>query len=142
MEERIVVAVINSNEDIVELVRRALEEEGFLTVEAHIPDIRRGRTDFVGFLESEDPSIIVYDIAPPFRESWSFLRLILSSTASAGRAFVLTATNRAGLDEIAGETGIIELLGKPYDLDQIVSAVKRAGARLAPQAEKHGNGKD
>jgi DNA-binding NtrC family response regulator len=141
-QERLVVAVVNSNEDIVELVRSTLEEEGFLTVEAHIPDIRRGRTDFIAFLEAEDPGVIVYDIAPPFRESVNFLRLVMSSSAAAGRAFVLTTTNRAGLEEVIAETGSIELLGKPYDLDQIVSAVKRAAARLAPQAEKHGNGKD
>ena len=142
MEERIIVAVVNGNEDIVELVRDALEEEGFLTVEAHIPDIRRGKTDFVAFLEQEDPRVVIYDLAPPFKESLSFLRLIMSSTAAAGRAFVLTTTNRAGLEEVAGETGSIELLGKPYDLDQIVSAVRRAAARLAPHAEKQGNGKD
>ena len=142
MDERIVVAVVNSNEDIVELVRHVLEDEGFLTVEAHIPDIRRGKTDFIAFLEAENPQVIVYDIAPPFRESWTFLRLILSSSASQGRAFIITTTNRAALEEMVGQTETIELLGKPYDLGQILNAVKRAAARLPPEAENRGNGKD
>ena len=143
MEERIVVAVINSNDDIVELVREALEEEGFLTVKAHIPDIRRGKTDLIAFLESENPRVIVYDIAPPFAESWAFLRLVSSSTATAGRFFVVTTTNRAALETMVGDTDTIELLGKPYDLDQIVTSVKRAAARVTGLAEeRQGNGKD
>jgi DNA-binding NtrC family response regulator len=142
MEDRTVVAVINSNDDVVELVREVLEEEGFLTVKTHIPEIRRGRVDLVDFLERENPRVIVYDIAPPFAESWRFLRLILSSRAAEGRAFVLTTTNRAGLADVIGPTDTIELLGKPYDLEQIVSAVKRAAARAGMQPEKTGNGKD
>src|SRR5690349_12147373 len=117
MADRSVIAVVNSNDDIVELVRAVLEEEGFLTVKAHIPDIRRGRVDFVQFLEEEDPRVIVYDVAPPFEESWRFLHLILSSRAADGRQFVVTTTNRTALETLVGDTDAIELLGKPYDLN-------------------------
>jgi DNA-binding response OmpR family regulator len=143
MERRFVVAVINSNEDIVELVRQVLEERGFQTVTAHIPDVRRGRTDLIDFFEREDPDVVVYDIGPPFQECWNFLRLILSSSAAAGRPFVLTTTNRRGLQEMIGHTNAIELLGKPYDLEQIVGAVQRASARIEPsEAESEGGSND
>lgn len=39
------VAVVNSNEDVMEALRALLEEHGFETVAARVADIRRGRED-------------------------------------------------------------------------------------------------
>ena len=52
-----------------------------------------------------------------------------------GRRFVLTTTNKRALDGMVGSTNTIEIIGKPYDLDQVVKAVKKA-AGLSPQPEK------
>jgi len=40
--------------------------------------------------------------------------------------FVLTTTNKPALDQLVGETEAIEIIGKPYDLDQVVAAVRSA----------------
>src|SRR5882672_4554551 len=45
-----VVAVLNTNDDLLELVRVSLEQAGFVVVSAHIDDLRRGTLDLPNFL--------------------------------------------------------------------------------------------
>jgi CheY-like chemotaxis protein len=120
-----VVAIINSNEDIVEAIRLILGDAGFVTVGAHLVDFKKGRLDLVSFLEEHNPRVIVLDIAPPYEENWNFFRLIQNSQAANGRQFVLTTTNKKILEKLVGKTPTIELVGKPFDLDEIVKAVQK-----------------
>ena len=41
----------------------------------------------------------------------------------------MTTTHKANLENLVGPTEAIEIVGKPYDLQQIVDAVKRAVER-------------
>jgi hypothetical protein len=43
-----------------------------------------------------------------------------------GRKVVLTTTNKKRLEELVGATDAFEIVGKPYDLEMIVQAVKTA----------------
>jgi hypothetical protein len=43
---------------------------------------------------------------------------------------VLTTTNERALSECIGSTDALEIVGKPYDLDQLLTAVKRALASI------------
>ena len=123
---RSVVAVFNGSADTVDLLRRVLEQNGLQTVAGHIPDIKQGGLDLVAFVEHHGPSVIVYDVSPPYEENWTFLRLVRSSGAVAGVPFVITTTNRPALDAIVGGNEAIEIIGKPYDLQQVVDAVRAA----------------
>jgi hypothetical protein len=120
----IVVAVINSNEDTVNMLRTVLEEDGFLTVPGHVNDIQTGREDFLAFLATHDPRALVYDIAPPYEENWTFLKLLLDTEAMRGRQLVVTTTNKAALERFVGPTDAIEIFGKPYDLDLVRQTVR------------------
>jgi CheY-like chemotaxis protein len=120
-----VVAIINSNEDVVEAIRLILGDAGFVTVGAHLVDFKKGRLDLVTFLQEHNPRVIVLDIAPPYVENWNFFQLMKDTQAANGRQFVLTTTNKKILDELVGKTHTIELVGKPFDLDEIVKAVQK-----------------
>ncbi|HLH63983.1 MAG TPA: hypothetical protein VKV20_20085 [Ktedonobacteraceae bacterium] len=120
-----VVAIINSNEDIVEAIRLILGDAGFVTVGAHLVDFKKGRQDFVAFLGEYNPKVIILDIAPPYEENWNFFQLLKNSEAAKGRQFILTTTNRKVLEGLVGETVSIELVGKPFDLEEIVKAVEK-----------------
>jgi DNA-binding NtrC family response regulator len=121
------VAVVNSNEDTVEMLRYALQESGFSSVvTGHIHDFKTGEADFPKYLETHDPRVVVYDVTIPYDKNWNFLRLILDSDHMRGRRLVVTTTNKKRLEEIVGPTEAFEIVGKPYDIDRIVQAVKTA----------------
>ena len=121
-----VVAIFNTNPEVLDLVREALQDAGHATVVAHVDDLKRGRIDLVQFVEQHRPDVIVYDVAPPYDTNWTFLRLMRSSKVMQGRAFVVTTTNKKALDELIGPSDAVELLCKPYDLEQIVQSVTHA----------------
>jgi DNA-binding NtrC family response regulator len=131
--DRPVIAVFNSSDDTVDLLRTALEHEGFQTVIGHIPDLKKGELDLLGFIEQHGPSVIVYDISPPYEPNWAFLRLVRSSQAARGRRFVITTTNKSALDELVGSTEALEIIGKPYDLGRVVGAVRDAAGVTGPR---------
>jgi DNA-binding response OmpR family regulator len=122
-----VIAVVNSNEDTVEMLRNCLQAHGFSSVvTGHVNDFKTGATDFTGFVAQHDPKVIVYDISIPYDKNWTFLRLLLDTDAMRGRKVVVTTTNKDRLEELVGPTEAIEIVGKPYDLDRIVAAVDAA----------------
>ena len=126
------VAIFNSSEDTVELLRFTFEEAGFQTVAGHVPDVKRGQTDFVGFLEQHDPVAVVIDISMPYADNWTFVRLLRDVDSMQRRAVVLTTTNKRALDEMVGPTDTIEIVGKPYEPQVVLDAVRKAiGDRAA-----------
>jgi DNA-binding response OmpR family regulator len=120
------VAILNTNEDIVTLLRALLESEGCKVVTAHIRHLKDGRVDLLDFVKEFDPAVVLYDVAPPYEENWRFLGLLRDTDALRGRRFVITTTNRAMLERLVGPTGAHEILGKPFDLDEVVRVVKAA----------------
>ncbi|MDQ3486283.1 MAG: hypothetical protein M3468_00950 [Acidobacteriota bacterium] len=122
------VAILNTNDDTVEMLRVLIESEGMVAVSAHVDDIRRGQFDFGGFLEEHDPQVVIYDIPPPYDRSWLFLEHMRSLPSMQGRKLVLTSTNPARVHEVVehAREPILEIIGKPYDLQLIVEAVKQA----------------
>ena len=124
--DRRIVAIFNTNPEVLDLVREALQDAGYATVVAHVDDLKRGRIDLVEFVEQHHPDVIVYDVAPPYDTNWTFLRLMRNSKVMQGRAFVVTTTNKRALEELIGPNDVVELLCKPYDLQQIVEACTAA----------------
>ena len=65
------VAIFNASEDIM--------VELFLTLKTpdseptHVLSLN-GEIDIVSFTEQHDPDVIVYDIPPPYQQSWNILK--------------------------------------------------------------------
>ncbi len=136
-----VVAILNSNDDILEMLRIALEQAGFVVVSGHIDKIRRDDQRLSAFIDDHDPAVIVYDLVPPYDRSWRFLEHVRASPSLRGRRFVVTSTNVDRATEAIGDAEYVyEILGKPYDINQIVRAVRGAvdgrDDRLPPDARK------
>ena len=127
MNRSTVVAVVNSNPDVVRLLRTAIEQAGFVVVTSHIEDIKTGGVDLRAFLRDHDPKVMVYDIAPPYQESWRFLDHVKNAPEMEGRRFVITSVNPERVRAIVGsEESVYEVVGEKDDLDAIVRAVKEA----------------
>lgn len=122
-----VAAILNSNEDLVELLRTMLEAAGFVVVSGHIGAAKRGSFNLRQFIEQHDPCVVVYDLVPPYDRNWAFLAHLRGDPLFEGRQFVLTSANAKQAEALAGRAEhIYEIIGKPYDLDQVVQAVREA----------------
>ena len=135
-----VVAIFNSNDDVVEMLRLALEQAGMVVVSGHIDAIRRGEQHLSEFVEEHDPAAILYDLVPPYDRSWRFLEHLRDTPSMRGRRFVITSTNAQRAKEIIGPAEhVYEVVGKPYDIEAIVRAVDTAARgqeRLPPGAQR------
>ena len=120
-----VVAVVNTNPDLVELLKARIEAAGFVVLILHIADIRAG-LDLGAVLTQHDPKVIVYDIVSPFERNWRFFEH-LRETLLQGRRFVLTTPNARALQRLFGrDDAIYEVLDDGTDVDAIVQAVREA----------------
>ena len=123
-----VVALFNASDDTVEMVQRMLGAANVLClVNCRFADLRKGVVDFGSYLREHDPHVVVVDISPPYEQNWAFFRTLRDDPAMTGRGLVLTTTNKNRLDELVGsDSHAIEIVGKPYDLLQIKTAIDLA----------------
>jgi len=126
-----VVALFNASDDTVDMVQRMLDASGFnCLVGCHFADLRRGSVDFARYLGKHEPEVVIFDISPPYMENWQFFKTLRNDGAMEGRGLILTTTNKERLDETVGaDSGAFEIVGKPYDLDQIKTAIQAALSR-------------
>jgi CheY-like chemotaxis protein len=123
----VTVAVVNTNPDLIRLLRVNLEAAGFVVFVIHVEDIKRGEANIDSFLKQNDPRVIVYDVAPPFEQNYRFLDHLRSATGFKGRQFVLTTVNLRRVQEIVGiDETVYEIVGEAKEIDQIIRAVREA----------------
>jgi DNA-binding response OmpR family regulator len=118
------VAMMNGDADIVEVVQAILTMEGFTVSTILLPSIKRGHSDLIRFMKEHDPEVVIYDISPPYDEAVTFFHLLMSTEAMKGRQVVLTTTNKSVLQQTHPEIQAHELIGKPYDMDELVKLVR------------------
>ena len=121
------VAVFNSSADTIDILKVALEDQGYAVSTGHVSDLKKGQVDVLQFVEEHDPDVVIYDVALPYEENWRFLRLLQSSDALKKLQWIITTTHKRHLQELVGDCGeVYEIVGKPYDMQQILDAVKKA----------------
>jgi DNA-binding response OmpR family regulator len=139
-----VVALVDGSEDTVEMVRRMLDSSGFTClIGCQLTHLTKGRIDFERYLDRHQPEAVILDISPPWTEHRRLFETLRDNKAMAGRGLVLTTTDKGRLEEVVGrDAGTLEIVGKPYDLDQIKSAIDAAVARAreAPAFRRNGRG--
>ena len=120
--------MFNTSEDTTDMLRVFFEVAGLVVVTAFTNRLRDGKVDLEAFMRQHQPAVIVYDIAIPYEQNWRLFEHIRAAPACRGVSFVVTTTNAKHVRELAGDQEVYEIVGKPYDLDAILNAVKHAGA--------------
>jgi DNA-binding NarL/FixJ family response regulator len=126
-----VVFVINTNPDLVELLKARIEAAGFVVMVLHIAKIRSGALDVGAMVAQHNPLVIVYDVVMPYERNWQMLEH-LRSKVFAERQLVITTPNEGALRRLLGRNDkVYEILDDKEDVDAIVQAVREA-ARARP----------
>lgn len=123
-----VVAVMNTSPDVLEILRLTLQHAGIVVVTAMTYEVRDGEVDIESFMRQYRPQVVVYDVAPPYDLNWQLFEHTRALPAMKDVQFVITSTNPKHVHELPGahDENVYEIVGKPFDLDQIVRAVKEA----------------
>jgi CheY-like chemotaxis protein len=120
-----VVAVINTNPDLIELLKVRIEAAGLVVLAIHVADNRAG-LDLGAVLTQHQPEAIVYDVVMPYERNWRFLQHLRETTLRNYR-FVLTTPNAIAISRLVGrDEKVYEVLDDRADIDAIVQAVREA----------------
>jgi CheY-like chemotaxis protein len=121
-----VVAVLNSNQDVLRLIRSVLEDEGYTVATEHIASFKEGHANLAQFLLNHRPAVVVYDVAPPYKENWNFLQLLCKIPQVAAIPMVLTTVNKWALESVVGKTQVYEILGTRDNLAPLIEEINRS----------------
>ena len=92
-DEPPVVAVFNSNDDTVELIRAWFEGAGIVVVSAHLDEVKRGSVDLMSFVDQHKPAAVRDRHRPAVQRSWMFVQHLISTSPLSGVPAVFTTTN-------------------------------------------------
>ena len=120
------VAVINTSKEIVEVLQELFESEGYKTCGTFTYLYKGNESHFDEFINQNKPDVIIYDIALPYKDNFELFKKLSEKMKENHIPFILTTTNKEALESFVGKTNTHELIGKPYDMQEIVDAVQRA----------------
>ena len=126
------VAVFNASEDTVAFVGLFFEQQGFHVVSQSWPAFDPLRAEIAeAFLSQHCVDVVIFDVSFPYQENWQHFVDFKKLLDGRKVPVVLTTTNERALRDLVGSTDALEIVGKPYDLDQLAMAVRTAMQRMA-----------
>ena len=121
------IAIFDASSDTVEMLTCLFSAAGMRAVTGPPNDVSAGRFDFVAYMAVHKPEAVIWDIPPPYDVNWGFFKLLRRIGPLQDRAIVLTTTNKPQVDALVSrDSARVEVLGKPYDPQDVLDAVKRA----------------
>lgn len=119
------IACVDSNEDVLLLLRDQMVDAGYRAVTFTSP-IRYGPQPAVDFLTYLAPRLAIYNISPPYRQSWAEYEHLCREVPEC--PIVPTTTNKDALERMIGPSPALEVLVNLSDVETLLAAVQ---ARLA-----------
>ena len=126
MSKRVVIA---EDEAIIRLdLREMLEDEGYVVV------AETGRGDeAVELARQHQPEVCIFDIQMPGRDGLDAAREVAADRTSA--VLILTAFSKRHLIAEARDAGVLSYLVKPFQREELVSAIEVAWGRFTEMRE-------
>lgn len=113
------VLVVDDEENIIELARLYLEQEGFEVAAA-----RDGATA-LEMIRQDPPALVVLDLMLPEMDGWEVCRRVRSDTATADVPIIMLTARDDDVDKIVGlELGADDYMTKPFNPRELVARVK------------------
>jgi DNA-binding response OmpR family regulator len=121
--------IINSSPDTCEMLEEFFQREGWETAVMPLRPLREQVLTGHDLMTSHHPDAILGDVAIPYEANWVTLQRLRQDPAVTVPV-VITTTNEAVVRRLVGpEERLQEVVGQPYDLDQLQDAILTAMAR-------------
>ena len=125
-----VIAIVDDEEDIVELVSHHLKREGF-----KVKEFYNGR-DFLSFIESVIPDLAVLDIMLPGIDGLEICRILKSKARTSSLPIIMLTAKATEADVVVGlELGADDYMVKPFSPRELVARVKTILRRASSKEE-------
>ncbi len=126
-----VVAVVDDEADIVELVSVSLKKAGFSV--RGFPDA----SSFLRYIKSQLPELVILDLMLPDMDGLEICRMLRGGRRTAALPIIMLTARAEEADRIVGlELGADDYIVKPFSPRELVARVKAVLRRYAPQGEK------
>ena len=131
MAEKLI-AVVDDEEDIVQLVGHHLKREGFKVKEFH-----NGR-DFLSYIESVVPDLAVLDIMLPGIDGLEICKMLKNKNRTSSIPIIMLTAKATEADVVVGlELGADDYIVKPFSPRELVARVKTVLRRIGnPETEE------
>ncbi len=121
------IAILNSSQDLLELLAEAFRDEGFRVVTHHLIPFRRGQEDVAAFFARHRPEVVIWELNIPYDENWAYFQRIRQMPGVLNCPVILTSTNVTQLRKVVNtDVDAFEVVGKPFDLYQLMALVRQA----------------
>lgn len=135
MEQRVArILALNSNQDVLEAIQGLFSGDGFLCDVGHVRDLRLGVKTVEQLFQGRTVDMILFDIAPPMAENWSYFRSFEKHPLVADVPLLLTTTNLASLQSLAEGRPSLEILLKPFDVELLLRLARVGTGQLRDDA--------
>ena len=125
-----VIAIVDDEEDIVELVSHHLKREGF-----KVKEFYNGR-DFLSYIESIIPDLAVLDIMLPGIDGLEICRILKSKARTSSLPIIMLTAKATEADVVVGlELGADDYMVKPFSPRELVARVKSILRRASSKEE-------
>lgn len=126
-----VVAVVDDEDDIVNLVSHHLKREGYRVKEFH-----NGR-DFLLFVESIVPDLVILDIMLPGIDGLEVCRMLKSRSRTSSVPIIMLTAKASEADVVVGlEIGADDYIVKPFSPREMLARVKSLLRRVTAKEER------
>lgn len=117
MSDSQTVLVVDDDHDLLNLVRLVVQGDGYLVETAS-----DGR-EALAAVARHMPNLILLDMKMPVMNGWEFAAEFAAAYGSSTPIVVITAA--ADARKAAEDVGAVSWLGKPFDIDTLIRAVRR-----------------
>lgn len=111
------VLVIDDDDEVCEVLREALTDEGFA-----VATVPHGAAA-LDLVKHHQPAVIILDLRMPIMDGWSFAEQYRRTAKPAASLILLSAIR--DLDEAAKRIGATAWIAKPFELEEVVQKIER-----------------
>lgn len=119
-----IVAILNGNLEVTEVLEESLQNEGFKTVSALVSAVSQGKEGVFNFMKKYNPAVIIYDVPPPYESNINLLNFVKVTSGLDSECIIITSTNSKALKKVEGIDPAVEIIEKPYDLNLLIKKVQ------------------